>query len=332
MSEAQAAPVRTRRGWMLAAQLAIGVIAIALTWRKLRADWTQVNWSSVSIHTASLVTACLFSAVFVLVAYAVLIETWRRVLRAWGGGLSLVDAAHIWFVSNLGRLIPGRVWQIGAMAGLSERAGVSGVAASGAAIVVNLVNLVAGGAVVVAASLAGVNVMGASSAVLGDAGVQARGAWIGGGVLVLALGLSPVVIPWAARTAARLLGRADPGVRVPGTSIALAFVGCTVGWVLYGLGFWALAGALGPSVTMGPLAGVAVYTASYLFGYLMLFAPAGLVFREAMLFSTMTQLHLAGASEAAVLAVLSRLWLTVIEVVPGLLFLFRRPPAASPPV
>lgn len=330
MTDSAAAP--TRRGWLFALQLAFGVLAIGFAWQRVRADWGRVDWASVSLTRDAVIAAFALSAPAVLIAFAVLIETWRRVLGAWGGALAPLDAAHIWFVSNLGRWIPGKVWQVGAMAGLAERAGVSGVAATGASIVVNLVNLIAGGAVVVAATAAGVNVLGASGPVLGGTGLDARGAWVGGALLVLTLAASPFVIPRLAAWAARLMGRPDPGMRVPGTSIAIAFAGCTAGWVLYGLGFWALAGALGRSVvTMGPVAAIAVYTASYLFGYLMLFAPGGLVFREAMLVTTMTQLHLAGATEAAVLAVLSRLWITAIEVVPGLLFLFRRPSAAPPP-
>ncbi|MBI3791144.1 MAG: flippase-like domain-containing protein [Gemmatimonadetes bacterium] len=312
---------RASRGWLFALQLAIGAVALWFAGARLAADWGNVNWSRLDVTGGAVARACAWSAPAVLVAFAVLIETWRRVLTAWGGALAPIEAAHIWFVSNLGRWIPGKVWQVGAMAALAERAGVSGVAATGASIVVNLVNLVAGGAVLVAAALGGIDVLGAS-------GVGMRGAWIGAVVIAAALGASPLVIPRAASLAARLLGRPDPAVRVPGISIAMAFAGCTAGWVLYGLGFWALSGALGSAVTMGPLAAIAVYTASYLFGYLMLFAPGGLVFREAMLVTTMTQLHLAGATEALVIAALSRLWITVIEVVPGLLFLFRRPPAA----
>lgn len=326
MAEAAApapAPARRRPGWAFALQLALGGVALWFAGSRLAADWSRVDWRAVHLDGGALARAFAASAPAVLLAFAVLIETWRRVLRAWGGGLAPMDAAHIWFVSNLGRWLPGKVWQVGAMAAMAERAGVSGIAATGASIVVNLVNLLAGGAVLVAAALGGVDVMAAS-------GASARGTWIGAAVIAVALAASPVVIPRGAALAARLLGRADPGVRVPGTSIALAFAGCTVGWVCYGLGFHALAGALGPAVTMGPMAAIAVYTASYLFGYLMLFAPGGLVFREAMLVTTMTTLHLAGATEALVLAALSRLWITVIEVVPGLLFLFRRPPGAPP--
>lgn len=323
---AEAAPARGGKRWLFAAQAALGAIVLALVWQRLRADGLRVDWSASTLGAPrTVIVAFALSAPAVLLAFAVLIETWRRVVAAWGGALGRLDAAHIWFVSNLGRWIPGKVWQIGAMAGLAERAGVSAVAATGASLVVNLVNLVAGGAVVLAAAVSGVNVFGAS-------GVDARGAIIGATAIAVALAASPFVIPRAAAWAARLMGRADPGTQVPAGSIALAFAGCAVGWVLYGLGFWALSSAIGGStIAMGPLAAIAVYTASYLFGYLMLFAPGGLVFREAMLVTIMTQLHLAGATEAAVLAVLSRVWITIIEVVPGLLFLFRRPPAASPP-
>jgi hypothetical protein len=46
-----------------------------------------------------------------------------------------------------------------------------------------------------------------------------------------------------------------------------------------------------------------------------------LVFREGALIAGMVALGLATTPEATVVAVTSRLWLTVLEVVPGLLFL-----------
>ena len=64
-------------------------------------------------------------------SYVVLIETWRQIVLAWGGRSRWPAAARIWFISNLGRYIPGKVWQIGAMGVLAQDAGVSSVAAVG---------------------------------------------------------------------------------------------------------------------------------------------------------------------------------------------------------
>ena len=46
--------------------------------------------------------------------------------------------------------------------------------------------------------------------------------------------------------------------------------------------------------------------------------------REVVLASALQALHLATGPEAAVITIASRLWLTVLEIVPGLLYLPRR--------
>jgi hypothetical protein len=54
-----------------------------------------------------------------------------------------------------------------------------------------------------------------------------------------------------------------------------------------------------------------------------LFAPAGIVFREAAMIAGLTKLGLATLPQATLLALTSRLWLTVLEIAPGALFLAR---------
>jgi hypothetical protein len=77
----------------------------------------DLQWPPVILATA-----------LVFAAYAVLIEAWRRMLTALAPGndaeLGFGSAARIWFVSNLGRYVPGKVWSNGAMAMLAHRAGV----------------------------------------------------------------------------------------------------------------------------------------------------------------------------------------------------------------
>jgi uncharacterized membrane protein YbhN (UPF0104 family) len=92
-------------------------------------------------------------------------------------------------------------------------------------------------------------------------------------------------------------------------------------WIGYGLAFRWFAASIVPTAGGDHLAYVAVFAGSYLAGYLALVAPGGLGVREAFLIAGLTQLRLADAPTAALLAVASRLWLTVLELAPGLLFL-----------
>lgn len=69
-------------------------------------------------------------------------------------------------------------------------------------------------------------------------------------------------------------------------------------------------------VKIGFVQGLAVFPTAYLLGYIAFFAPAGLGVREGSLIFFLTPL---AGPMATVLAVLARLWTTVVELVPALL-------------
>jgi hypothetical protein len=62
--------------------------------------------------------------------------------------------------------------------------------------------------------------------------------------------------------------------------------------------------------------------AAYLVGYLTLL-PGGIGVREVVLSSILVPLRIATAPQAAVITVASRLWLTVLEILPSLVALVR---------
>jgi hypothetical protein len=155
------------------------------------------------------------------------------------------------------------------------------------------------------------------------------------GIAALGLLALPWLLPLAVRTTARLLRRdlaTQP--RMPPSAVWLTGAGNLVAWLLYGVAFQLFtAGVLGEAAGGLPLY-IAVYTGSYIIGYLAFFTPGGLVAREAALIAFMTGLGIATTPQAALVAVASRLWLTLLEILPGLLFLAhgavrRRPPLTS---
>lgn len=79
--------------------------------------------------------------------------------------------------------------------------------------------------------------------------------------------------------------------------------------------------AIFPESGGGIPAYVSAYTASYIAGFLAPFAPGGIGVREPALVIAMTELDLASTADAAVIAVASRLWLTVVELGPGVVAL-----------
>lgn len=247
------------------------------------------------------------SCVLVLSAYAVLIAAWRAVVIGWGSRLRYADAARIWFVSNLGRYVPGKVWQITAMAVMAERAGVSRYTAAGSALLVNLVNLIAGVGVVAVTS----------AGLLGNAMLVVAASALLLGLLLL----TPRILPGLVRLYERVRGR---GVHVPALSqrsIWIAAAASVAAWVLYGIAFKLFSEGVAPASTGSVGSYVAVFTASYLAGYLFLPAPGGIGVREGALLGLLGQLQLATGGAGAIIAATSRLWLTVLEVLPGALYL-----------
>jgi len=90
--------------WIFAAAvLFFAVRTLAIQWNKVESRLThiQLGWQWIAAATA-----------LILVTYALLIEGWRRVLEAWDSHIPFIDAARIWFLSNLGKYVPGNVWSL----------------------------------------------------------------------------------------------------------------------------------------------------------------------------------------------------------------------------
>ncbi len=298
-----AMPLPNRWRWLRAATVLLFVgFAVAVVvgqWDDVRkaAAAARILWSHIALATGT-----------VVLAYALLIETWRRTVAAWGERLGWADAARIWFISNLGRYVPGKVWQIGAMGVLAQERGVSPLAATGSAVVVNIVSVIAGLGVVVAT---GGRVLARYA---GEVAALAT-------VLAVALVVLPLGVTLAMRVYNRFTGRELSLGALPPRALLVALFGTSAAWLLYGIAFRWFALGVGAPPVAGLASYTAAYTLSYLLGYLVLLAPGGIGVREGALVASMTQLDLASVGEATVVALTSRLWLTALEVAPGVLLL-----------
>jgi uncharacterized membrane protein YbhN (UPF0104 family) len=277
--------------------------------------WKQ--WQSASreqLRVALDIPWLALASAIVLATYALLIETWRRVLGVYGSPVSFVDASHVWFVSNLGKYVPGKIWQVTAMTAMMTRLGARIVDAGSAAAVITVVNVLAGFAIVLAAGSGLLRTLGPN---------YERATILATLILVVALVAAPWTVRLVSRIASRALGRPLTLV-VPGKATWISLAGCLASWDAYGLAFQFFVRALVGHADGPWPAYLTAYTLSYLVGYLTLFAPGGIGAREVVLASALQALHLTTAPEAALITVASRLWLTVLEILPGVLFLPRR--------
>jgi hypothetical protein len=299
--------------WFRVIQWLAGLAIVVFAARSLVRNWEELRSQPLewSVRPGWL----LLSALVVWLMYAVLIVAWRVMLRAWGQRLGGWEAARIWTVSSLGKYLPGKVWAIAGMAVMSQRAGVAPWAATGSAVVLQVL------AVGTGAALAGLTGAGALEAA--HPGARAALALMVAGALI---GVGLLLWPPLLR---RLLGFAAPGSvadRAPSAhGIVFGILANLFAWVGYGTALWLLARGLLPGVRLAWLPAIAVFAASYLAGFLALFAPGGIGVREG-LFILMLQQPL-GIGAATALALASRLLLTITELgaaVPFLAFFRER--------
>jgi uncharacterized membrane protein YbhN (UPF0104 family) len=283
--------------------LAIGIVWFAL--RALRGQWNEAasrlasinpSWGWIGIATA-----------FVFATYVLLIDTWRQIVLAAGERLPFRTAARIWFVSNLGKYVPGKIWSIAAMTMMARDNNVSAMAAAGSSILIQLVTIAAGIGVVLVAGAQAID--------------RPTLAVVTGVSMVLLLAAIPMLLPAAGRVASALTGKPISLPVIAPVTLWMTTARAVASWIAYGIAFrFFVIGLLG-SATGATSSYVAVYASSYIIGFLALFAPGGAVVRESAMITGMLRLGLSGQADALAVAVASRLWLTVTELLPGLAYL-----------
>jgi glycosyltransferase 2 family protein len=311
-------PSRDSR-WLSVVKTLLLIVALVYVAVKTGDAVTAVRNNTLAFHVS--VPWLIASGTFVLTAYALLIWTWAYVLTALSGKtLPYGIAARIWFISNLGKYIPGKVWQIVQMGIMSTEQGIDAVSSASAAIVNAAVNVACGLAIAV---IAGAPTF---DRILAPSGY----AWLSRTVAVAAVvcvGLLPFLLPHAFRVAHRRFGVAAPLEKPPMRAIIVSVAANFVAWILYGAAFKCLILGILGSAPGSPIEYTAVFAMSYVIGYLAIFAPGGIGIREVVLIQVLVAAGLASAPQATAISVASRLWLVVIEIVPALLFLaYRRRP------
>ncbi len=263
--------------------------------------------------------ALLASSLIMLVAvYLAHCLLWRSITTRLGGAQpGMQSSLRIYFVSSLGRYIPGKLWQIAGLAVLAQKAGISAVAATAASIAAQFAFLTTG-LVYLALLLPG---WGGNAPIVGAAVTIVIGAGLF--FLFTSTQTGHDARVWLTQRFGQRFGNALLLIdRIDWRHSAgwwLAYAGT---WALLGLAFVVFVMSFVP-LTAAQAAHVAgTVAAAYLFGYVAFFSLAGLGIREAVMLGLLSQVMPAGA--ALVVSVVSRLWFTAAELLPLALIPFAQ--------
>ena len=300
---------RARAGWRRwLTPVAVLVVAFFLV-RSIYRQWGAVTQFQWSLRWDLL----LLSGILVWLDFVVLISLWRMILVQVGNRrLPFWRAYRVWFLSNFGKYVPGKVWALMGMVYLLRDEGYAAPPVLVSAVLNQALSIVSGSVL--------------SVVVLGAGAFGGLPAWFMVAILAMAaLVLYPPFLQKLINFGLRLVGRDSVEIPLSFGRIALLFI-CYVGtWVIYGGAFWLLLVSIGVQPGGSIMKIVAIFTASYLVGFLALFVPGGLGVREGALALLAGPLLPTGL--AAPVAVLSRIWLTVTELIGAIPLLWIKGPA-----
>jgi uncharacterized membrane protein YbhN (UPF0104 family) len=242
----------------------------------------------------------------------------RIAARRSGIELDYATAARLYNMSQLGKYIPGSIWQFVGRAAAYRNLG-AGYGAIRDSLMTESLWVVAG------AAITGLVLSGHAIVGILEHGVgPVVRWWFAGGFLLVAVVM--VVLLLLKRTA--LLRYLRSAIPPPRALLVQAGI-----WLLLGTAFWVLAHACGMPAEFG--FSIGLFATAYAVGFLVPIAPAGLGVRDAVL--TLGLMPYASTGEALAVTAVSRLIYLVVELLlvgiqePLFRKLAPRAPAASPP-
>ena len=230
------------------------------------------------------------------------VVVWQRVLQHTTTAPAGVPALlRIWYLSASARYIPGKIWQFVAAAQLAGRAGLSS-----AAVLTSM-------AIQIGFTLLAAVLVSAATLPLPDSWPVGRPLLVAATTIGALLFSHPLVLRTAIGLIPRALHRDVVAWRGGWADGVVLLALSVVSWLLYGGAFWLFVSALVdlPARALLPLAGVNAL--SFLAGYVVLIAPAGLGAREVAMTALLAPL--VPTYVAAVVAILSRLWTIATELI-----------------
>lgn len=305
------------RRWAKAlASTAIVLLILFFIGRVMIRNWGQIQYAiqegTLKIRWLPLGVSFLLLGVH-LVSRSLL---WHLITLRNGVGIPMKEAMICWFISLLGKNIPGKVFL------LAGRVYLYGQFGKDQAIVAFCFLLEATCALIASACIFILSLLFLDLP-MGE--LPRTPAFLLTGVALAAFLflLNPRVLGWLLGKAFRLIGKKEVRIRVPRFSDLLTFVLIAMwNWLLLGVGFFFMTNAI-YSVSIGFLPYFAgSFSLAAIIGVLSLFAPAGIGVREGVLFSLIKFVIPVGI--ASVVVLIARLWMTAGELLVSLLALSFR--------
>ena len=268
-----------------------------LAWR------IYIDWEKLGDEVIIKVNYYYLVSAFIILMFLSFFQTyiWKVMIESLSCRISYLKAFRIFTLSNLGRYVPGKIWQFFGAAYLSEKENICGIKAGLVTATNFMISVLSGG--VFSLFLLYQNPFVRERLDLKVA--------IFSLILLLSL-LHPYSMDKITKLIKKITGRQLEIASFSFLSMVRFFLLFLLLWVIYGVAFILFVQSFYNINFIEDFSIAGVYPLSFILGYMVLFAPAGLGVREGILTYLLT--YYMPLPIAGIIAIMSRLWLTSVEL------------------
>jgi uncharacterized membrane protein YbhN (UPF0104 family) len=261
-------------------------------------NWNQVRDASFTLQGLPLI----LSTLLFTFSYFIQIGAWYLITRRLNIALSPSETLGSWFTSQLGKYLPGKIWLLLSRFYFYQSKGKSKKN------------------IIVALYLETVTMIVAAAILFLLVLILHREFWLfswSGGWLILLclLGLAllhPTILQKTLNWLLVKWKREPVSLSISYSQILWILCVCILSWVAGGIGFYLFVASIHPVMPNSILFLIGALAASSMLGLIAIFAPSGLGVREGALVYLLS--FLMATPIAVVISVLTRIWMTLIEI------------------
>ncbi len=236
-----------------------------------------------------------------------LVKIWQRMLRHTGSSVPYFKLFKVWFYANLGKYLPGKVWQFLGMIYMLEKEGVPRRSSFSTGVMAQSFSVISG-------MFISVIFLGAD---LYHRFFSRKPALMTG-LVILSLGTLmllcyPKVLERILNLGLGIIKKEKITLDIKGKDVIIYLLSYSLSWLLFGLAFLIFVKSMTQADFKMYLTLTGAYAFSLNIGFLAIFTPGGIGVREGVLVFLLSSFFPLPVS--TLISLLSRLWMTVGEVV-----------------
>jgi uncharacterized membrane protein YbhN (UPF0104 family) len=292
----------TKKILVRVAQIVVIALIFYFLIKGLVSNWSQVKDFDWKFNYPLLIISFLLQ----IMALCWLVQIWRWILRHSGSTVSYPGLFKIWFFANLGRYLPGKVWQFLGMVYMLEKRGVPKRNSVSTALLAQSFSVISG--LLIAFVFLGTDLY--SQFLANNPGLVLVMAVFG--LFIVTVVCYPKLLGEIINLGLGILKREKISLDITSKDVIIYILAYSVSWLLFGLAFLVFIKAMAQaSFDMYP--GITgAFAFAFNIGFLALFVPGGIGVREGILVLLLSSVF--PVPIATLISLLARLWVTVAEL------------------